>query len=151
MDKGINILFFLLSAFLNVLGQTDTTLTNKTLDDFKNAGEQQDYWAIQLFQDQYQKCLYNKFEGQFYQVNENTFKFDEKVIQVNNTSEELNLIFKKGIFYPNIITGNRIADIKSKQDLDSLTDNERIFYNLTRIDSLRITDLEEVKSYGLFF
>ncbi len=51
-----------------------------------------------------------------------------------------------GIFYPNLIVGNSVAVIKTKQQLDSLSDSQKVFYNMSRTDRLRISDFEELKS-----
>ena len=61
-------------------------------------------------------------------------------------SEGLKVLLENGIFYPNIITGNSETVFKIKQQLDSLSDSQKAFYNMSRTDSLRISDFEELKS-----
>ena len=51
----------------------------------------------------------------------------------------------KGIFYPQMITGDSIASKKSQDEIRKMTDYERVFYNMTQNDTLVITGFEELK------
>jgi hypothetical protein len=89
---------------------------------------------------------YEKFDGKISVVNENTIRFDEKtLIFFENSKDEYLVIFIKGLFYPNIITGNIISEIKSKEELENMSDKDRIFYNIARTDSLTIGYIDELK------
>lgn len=101
---------------------------------FETQGEQEDYWAKKLFEKEYKKQEYYKFEGRITVVDEFTIKYDDEILSIYNTKAELKKVFEKGIFYPRIITGPLKSGKPRKIELESM---------LFRDDSLRITDFEE--------
>ena len=109
-------------------------------------GQQEEKWAKDIFNKHAKIHDYPIFTGQITKLDSNSFKFDEKTLIVYDLSDGLKILLKNGIFYPNIIIGNHVAVIKSKQQLDSLSDSQKVFYNMSRTDSLRISDFEELKS-----
>ncbi len=129
------ILFTCLILFgldIELLGQTQEKLELK--------------WAKENFKENHQTQLYPKFTGKIIKLDSNSYKFDEKTLTIDNPSNELKCLLENGIFYPGIITENRDTVTKTKQELDSLSESERLFYNMSRTDSLRISDFEELKS-----
>jgi hypothetical protein len=112
--------------------------------EFKNQGEQEDYWAEQLFKEKYSKQHYDKYNGDI-TGNGNSFSFGDRTFIVINTSEEILAIFSSGLFYPSLIVGDTKIEVKSSAELDSLSAEERAFYNMGRTDSLTISDFEELK------
>ena len=109
-------------------------------------GQQEEKWANDIFNNRIKSHDYPKFTGQITKLDSNSFKFDEKTLIVDDLSEGLKVLLENGIFYPNIIVGNSIAVIKTKQQLDSLSVSQKVLYNMFRTDSLRISDFEELKS-----
>jgi hypothetical protein len=101
-------------------------------------------FAKRVFEKEYLKTAYEKFDGKIIIVNDFTIKYDEKTLNIPNLEEEYKLIFTKGIFYPNIVMGNEIAEIKTKAEIDKMTKDEKIFYNMTRTDSLTIGAFDEL-------
>lgn len=129
------ILFTCLILFgldIDVFGQTQEKLELK--------------WAKENFRQNHQIQLYPKFTGNIAKLDSNSYKFDEKTLTIDNPSDELKYLLENGIFYPGIITGNSDTVTKTKQELDSLSESQRLFYNMSRTDSLRISDFEELKS-----
>jgi hypothetical protein len=102
-------------------------------------------FAKEVFEKEYQTKSYEKFTGKIVIENKNSIKYDEKVLTVPDISDDYKLIFTKGIFYPNIITGNQIAITKRKSEIDSMTANEKLFYSMTRTDSLGIGNFGELE------
>lgn len=109
-------------------------------------GQQEEKLAQDIFNKNTKIQDYPKFTGQITRLDSNSFKFDEKTLIVDNPSEGLKILLVNGIFYPNIIVGNTVAVIKTKQQLDSLSVSQKVLYNMFRTDSLRISDFEELKS-----
>ena len=109
-------------------------------------GSQEEVWAVDIFNKHRKIQDYPKFTGQITMLDNNSYKFDEKTLIVDNLSEGLKVLLKDGIFYPNIIVGNGVALIKTKQQLDSLSDSQKSFYNMFRTDSVMISDFELIKS-----
>jgi len=58
---------------------------------------------------------------------------------------ELKSIFTLGIFYPQIITGDSVYKKKSEDELSKMTITQKVFYNMTKNDTLFIGELEELK------
>ena len=102
-------------------------------------------FAKNVFEKEYVKTTYQKFIGKIVIENETTIKYDEKTLNIPNINAEFKLIFTNGIFYPNIVTGNQIAETKTKDELDKMNTNEKVFYNLTRTDYLSIGNFTELK------
>ena len=95
-------LFFLIITLLiltcfSVDGQT-TDNKNNTKREFKNQGEQENYWAEQLFEKEYSKKYFEKFKGDIV-VNGNNFNYEDQIFIVVNTPKELNSIFSSGLIY----------------------------------------------------
>lgn len=113
--------------------------------EFKNQGDQENYWAGQFFEKNYTKQFFNKYKGGIV-VNGDSFQFADQTLTVVNSSRELRVIFASGLFYPSIITGNNKTERKSKAELEKLTTGEKVFYEMTRTDSFSISDFEELPS-----
>ena len=112
---------------------------------FKNQGEQEDYWAEQLFEQKYIKQSFEKFKGKVSIIDKTNIEFDNKSLEFWSVKPELLEIFTEGIFYPQIVIGHEKNNpIKSESELKLLTNNERLLYNLKRNDKLRISDFEEL-------
>jgi len=109
-------------------------------------GQQEEEWAKDIFNKRIKIQDYPKFTGQIIRLDSNSFKFDEKILIIGHLSEGLKVLILNGIFYPNIVVGNNVAVIKTKQELDSLSDTQRLLYNFSRTDSISISDFEELKS-----
>ena len=143
MKRHFFIITVLTLTFISVDAQT-TDHKKQTKREFKNQGEQEDYWAERLFKKEYSKTSFDKFKGDVV-INGDGFIFGDKTFVIVNTPKELKPIFSSGLFYPNIITGDTKSVIKSQAELDTLSTEQKVFYNLTRTDSLTISGFEELK------
>ncbi len=85
---------------------------------------------------------FENFNGKITIVNKNTIKYDDRVIEIWNADSLIMLIFEKGILHPEIVVGD--FPIKTKSQLDSLTEDQKILYNLTRSDSSIVSNIESV-------
>jgi len=63
-----------------------------------------------------------------------------------NIPIDLKSIFSKGIFYPAIITEQIKSKINNNGQPDTLISGNKAIYNLTRTDSLTISNFEELTS-----
>lgn len=147
--RTILILILTIVAIDSVQGQKKevkppTDQKNENEEGFQTQGEQEDYWAKELFRKHYKKQKFERYQGSVQANVEGIFTYDDKVFRIINTDEKLLPIFREGIFYPNIITGNAKSETKSKMELDKMAQDQRMFYNLTRTDSLTISNFEEV-------
>ena len=137
------IIIILTLTFFSVDAQTIDN-KNQPKREFKNQGEQEDYWAEQLFEKEYTKTHFDKFKGDIV-INGDGFIYGDKTFVLTNTPKELKTIFSNGIFYPNIITGDTKSVVKSQAELNTLSTVQKVFYNMARTDSLTISGLEELK------
>ena len=111
---------------------------------FKNQGEQENYWAQELFKKEYKKLSYKQYSNEIKEKEETEFIYDNKSFHIYGINDTLKLIFRKGILYPQLISGFTNEKRKSEKELDSLSASERYFYELSRGDNLTITNLEEL-------
>lgn len=134
MNKNLFYFLILLAFFANAQKK-----------EFKNQGEQENYWAEQLFEQKYSKQTFEKFNGKITIIDKTNIVFNNKTLEFWDIKPELIQIFIEGIFYPQILIDNEEnIIIKSEDELKLLTQNERIFYNFKRIDKLRISNFEEL-------
>lgn len=123
------ILFLPLSGFTQVIGDKPK---------FNTQGEQEANWARKLFESSYVKQEYPLFKGTINIKDDKYFSFNGQVLIVSTNEAELKSIFLKGIFYPQIITGDCV-----KHKSDSLdTPNE--ISALISCDSMTISSIEEL-------
>lgn len=112
---------------------------------FNTQGEQEDYWAQEFFKKEYKKFPYEIYSGEIKELDGTNFIYENKSFEIYDINESLKIIFSKGILYPQLISGFSTEPRKSDKELDSLTNSELYFYELSRGDNLIITDLEEMK------
>lgn len=129
MKSILHLILFVIYG--NIFGQ------NKDLD------KSEYRFAKEAFRKEYSKKSYERFKGLIIE-NPGSIKFDEKTFEFLNNVGDYKLIFTLGILYPNIITGNVVAKTKSNEELKSLTESEKVFYNMMRIDSLKIGAFREL-------
>lgn len=91
---------------------------------------------------------YPKFKGIITVLDSNSYKFNEKTLVLLTNNNDLRILLKNGIFYPNIITGDFVAEIKSKEEIAALSDTARIIYSFTRTDSIMISDFHEMPYFN---
>jgi hypothetical protein len=92
---------------------------------FRNQGEQEDYWAKQFFEKQYEKSEYSKFIGEV-RINNSEILFGEtECVKYSNPKSEYQLIFEKGLLYPAIM-GVDTMNICCLEELTFLSDNPEI-------------------------
>ncbi len=94
--------------------------------------------------DKYVKGNYDRFSGQIDSIDSKTYRFGNKILIVEIKNAELRKLFDKGIFNPDVIFGKETSK-KTKAEIDSLSQNQKVFYNLVRNDSLAICCFEHLK------
>lgn len=143
MTRHFFIVLVFTFALFTVDAQTSESKTANNKREFKNQGEQENYWAEQLFEKEYSKKYFKKFKDDIL-VTGNNFTYGDQTLIVVHTPKELNRIFSTGLFFPSIITGDSKTVVKSKPELDTLPIAQQVFYNLTRTDSFTISGVEEL-------
>jgi hypothetical protein len=102
-------------------------------------------FAKDVFRREYRKKDYETFGGPVEVINENTFRYRDKVLTVYTEDKKLIGIFSKGIFHAEIIGGKRTTKSLTKSQLDTMSTNAKVFYNISRNDSITIEDLEQLE------
>lgn len=106
----------------------------------QNFAQSKDRFAKEVFQTSYKKASYPKYNGNV-NVAGNVLKYGDKTIKFEN--DKFRYIFEKGIFNPDVVFGKETTKyVKSK--VDSLSANQKVFFNLTRNDSLYICCVDEL-------
>jgi hypothetical protein len=123
--------------------------------DFKNTGEQEDYWAEELFKRDYKNQRYKKYNGTIVN-NKIGYRFNDIVLIVYK-GNELREIFEKGIFYPGVLSQAFEYGLKGKiklftdsskyaaKETDTATIAAKTIFHFPKTDTLKITDFEELK------
>jgi hypothetical protein len=105
------------SLFVN--GQVRLGSSDKSKHEFQNQGEQENYWAEQLFKKEYRKRRFKKFNGKII-INDDQYQYGNQVLIIS-VSSDFKPLFEQGILYPDIIhgyyiSGKRIKLLQSKGD-----------------------------------
>lgn len=111
----------------------------------QNRSEEKYRFANEVFNSsKYKKGSYPRFQQNIQLVGENSYQFGEKIITVSIENKSYEMLFKKGIFNPDVVFGKETTK-KSKSELDSLTQTQKIIYNMVRNDSISICCFEELE------
>ncbi|HEY5746932.1 MAG TPA: hypothetical protein VIU12_12695 [Chryseolinea sp.] len=111
MTRFLFTILLLTATTSQVAGQND-----EKEPEFSTAGEQEAYWARQLFKKEYKAQKHSKFTGRIQRLDAYSFKFDTVTLRVVNTSPDLLLIFDNGLLQP-WASGLTISDIEELKDL----------------------------------
>lgn len=133
------ILLIILTLNINCLSQK-----NKLKPPFSTQGEQENYWAQELFKKDYKKTLYKVYPSKIESLNETEFSYGNKTFKVYDVNETFKIIFSKGLLYPQLISGFTNKPRKSDKELDSLTSSEQFYYELNSGYSFTIMNLNEL-------
>jgi len=111
----------------------------------QNRSEEKYRFAKEVFNSsKYKKGNYPRFQQNIQLVGENSYQFGEKNITVSIENKSYEILFKKGIFNPDVVFGKETIK-KSNSQLDTLTQTQKIIYNQVRNDSLSICCFEELE------
>ncbi len=92
---------------------------------FKNQGEQEDYWAQELFKKQYEKSYFSKFTGDI-RIVEGRIQFGEiQLLELLNSNSKYNQIFLNGLIYPDILNASYLR-ISNIEELEFLSKSPKI-------------------------
>jgi len=145
--------------FLRAVCQNAPTAGPKTAEpDFKNAGEQEEYWVADLFKNHYQRESYPKYTGKIIAKGDD-FIYGKEVINLY-APPELNTLFDKGIIYPVLVLFANVSGLDTsvkvrlmpqssapKIDQSSLPDKAQSQpKSPMNLDSLFIGDFQELKA-----
>ena len=101
-------------------------------------------FAKRAFNSEYKRQSFETYKSKIEIINDSTFEFDGKTLLITNTDQSLINIFKKGIFNPDIVFGAETLKPLTQNQIDTMTTNEKVFYNMVRNDSLNISSLKEL-------
>jgi hypothetical protein len=124
-----------LTSLLLLTVCTSTTYAQNSKYDF----------AKGVFRREYKKMNYEQFSGQVETINENTFRYGDKVLTVYTEDKNLISIFSKGIFHADIVGGKQTTKALTRSQLDTMATDAKVFYNISRNDSLTIGNVEQLE------
>ena len=102
-------------------------------------------FAKRVFKREYKKQEFEIFKGKVEKIDESTFRYGDKVLNIDTEDYSIMNVFSKGIFHPEIIGGKKTIKALTKSQLDTMTTQSQFFYNLSRNDSIRIGEVEELE------
>lgn len=118
-------------SFFHCFGQTDNEVKYQFAKDVFNSKE-------------YVKGNYDRFYGQIDSIDANTFRLGEKILKIEAGNNELRKLIGIGVFNADEIFGKETTK-KTKTEIDSLSQNQKVFFNLTRNDSIAICCFEPLE------
>jgi hypothetical protein len=92
----------------------------------------------------YKKNNYSRFDKEIIILESEVYQYGEKYLKISLENKEYENIFKKGIFNPDVVFGDKTTN-KIKAELDTLLQDQKTFYNLVRNDSISICCVEELR------
>ena len=136
---------------------TDTAKLNKR--EFRNQGEQEVYWAEQLFKNDYREEYYSKYKVRIIENGDN-YNYNGIVLIVVNSIRELKDIINQGIFYPDIISQSFVFKPSLKIRLQTDTAAQLLKNKSKKVvvkhlndivskDSLTISNFEELRCLNI--
>ena len=104
----------------------------------QNSEDNKYYLPTDVFKSEIYKAeRHPKFDGEIKKVGKTYYIFGEKKLQISLEDTTMWAIFRTGIFNPDIVFGKETT-YKEQAELDTMSQNQRILYNLVRNDSLSI-------------
>lgn len=101
--------------------------------------------AKQVFNSEiYEPTDYPRFAKKIESTNDGRYKFGDKYLEVNLKQKDLEGLFLLGVFNPDVILGET-RPVKTKEEIESLTTSQRLFYNIGRNDSVSICCFESLE------
>ena len=124
---------------------TNLVLLNIQIINSQNRKDEKYRFAKEAFKSEnYKYQDYPKYDNEIIKLENNTYQFGDKFLTIELEKSVYENIFKLGIFNPDIVFGKETTK-KTKAELDSLNQNQRVIYNLIRNDSLTICCFEELE------
>ena len=119
------LLILLLSSFDCIAQNNSVDKESEAQPKFENQGQQEDYWAKQLFDKEYKKQVYPRFRRILITEKDNVISFGPTTIELLTNSPDLRPIFTTGLFYPRILNSHnlRISDL---EELKFLSDSPTV-------------------------
>jgi hypothetical protein len=106
--------------------ETKTGQNTELKPPFTNQGEQEDYWAQELFKNEYVAKTYSKFIGKIKAGKKNQIKFgDLKSISIYETDTKYYSILKNGLFHPDLLNAFSLS-INGLEELEFLSNSPRV-------------------------
>ena len=104
MKQSVLIILLVVSLFTSY-GQSNKLQqsSNKETTEFKNQGEQEDYWAKELFKNEYIKKPYSRYSDKIFTLDNKTFHFGGGYLEITYTADSLIKIFHQGLLYPDLL------------------------------------------------
>jgi len=127
------LIVILIITFSESIAQIDSIKEKQESElNFNNQGEQEDYWAEQLFNENYTKQKYNKFDGEINIIDENNIMYDSTLVELFDCDKVLKTIFQTGLFYPKILNTNKlkISNIEELKFLITTPKTKRLRFYL---------------------
>jgi hypothetical protein len=105
-------------------------------------GEQEVIWGERFLKENYKRMYFPRFKGTISKRGDAIY-FDENLVEIDNTSGEMYLLLESGILYPGIF-GPLSPKVKIQKQANQYKTNP--IFPFIRTDSLRISDMEEIKT-----
>tara|TARA_R100000306_G_scaffold40171_1_gene39511 strand:+ start:126 stop:641 length:516 start_codon:yes stop_codon:yes gene_type:complete len=93
---------------------------------FANQGEQEDFWAQELFKKEYKANTYSKYIGEIKLENENQIRFgDVQSIFISGTETKYYSILTNGLFHPDLLNALSLQ-ITDLEEMEFLSNSPKV-------------------------
>ena len=93
-----------------------------------------------IYSNKYSDTLYKKYEQAISKYNSNSYRFGDRILLTSEASNELELLLRYGLFYPQLVTGDSTIKYSTEVDSNAIT-------RLSQNDTLTISSFQEIKVY----
>jgi hypothetical protein len=107
------------------VGEMKTEFNSEIKPPFSNQGEQEDYWAQELFKKEYKRKLYPKYIGEIKTTDSKIHFGADQFIEFGDSNSKYQLILEKGLFYPGILDATTLT-IGNLEELKFLSSNPKV-------------------------
>ena len=109
----------LLLISLSAFSQIDTIKKRIDPVNIITQGDNERYWAQEIFDNKYQIQNFEKYKGTITVLNNNSFSYDGCIIMAGFINEDYKTVFEKGLIYPAIFSGyndGRVLEVQKMPD-----------------------------------
>jgi hypothetical protein len=91
-------------------------INKQQVPNFKNTGEQENYWAQKLYENDYKKQKFETYKGDIKIIDDYHICYGQTLLELYNCNLKFKPIFTRGIFYPGILsTGDlKLSDLEEQ-------------------------------------
>lgn len=93
-----------------------------------------------IYSNKFSDTLYKKYEQTITKNNSNSYRFGNRILLTSEASNELELLLRYGLFYPQLVTGDSTINYSPDVDRSAIT-------ALSQSDTMIVSSFQEIEVY----